>query len=158
MHRLLPYRRGGLPMSSDSQDLTYIRPKFLWVLLKACPDNSVQVITTGFFINPWNEVPLFLKHHPMVWILEAESFLMQSIVLSDLTLDFKGYPRELVFHGRTFLNIRTFLQVQFLRGTSYLLQQSFKELKQGSSLQNRTWTSLSRQNLLFCSQKSCVEA
>ena len=83
---------------------------------------------------------------------------MQSIVLSDLTLDFKGYPRELVFHGRTFLNIRTFLQVQFLRGTSYLLQQSFKELKQGSSLQNRTWTSLSRQNLLFCSQKSCVEA
>ena len=39
----------------------------------------------------------------MVWFLVAESFLIQSIFLSPLTFDFEGYPRELVFHGRTSL-------------------------------------------------------
>ena len=77
-----------------------LRPTFWRVLLKACPDNIVQVITTRFFDNPWNEVPLFLKRHPMVWILVAESLLMQSIFLSHLTFHFRMYPRELVFHGR----------------------------------------------------------
>ena len=56
-----------------------------------------------FFNNSWNEVLLFLKRHPVVWILVAESFLMQTIFLSHLTFDFRGYPRELVFHGRTSL-------------------------------------------------------
>ena len=77
-----------------------IRPNFL---LKACLDNIVQVITTRFFNNSWNEVPLFLKRHPVVWILVAERFLIQTIFLSHLTFDFRGYPRELVFHGRTSL-------------------------------------------------------
>ena len=79
------------------------KTKLLGDLLKACLDNIVQVITTRFFNNSWNEVPLFLKRHPVVWILVAERFLMQTIFLSHLTFDFRGYPRELVFHGRTSL-------------------------------------------------------
>ena len=68
-----------------------IRPKFWGVLLKACFDKIIQVITTRFFNKP----------HSVVWFLIAKSFLVQSIFLSHLAFDFRGYPRELAFYGRT---------------------------------------------------------